>query len=378
MIAYNNTWLKNLYTRAQADEAVREGCIATDVHDAIYKAIEVKFYTPNYFVRIGLAILTLVIISFVAGLFGLIFDVSDSFGFLFGFIGICCFFAVEFLIRSKSHYNSGVDNMLVWMAAFLIWLGVYWIVENPRWYGNNPLSVSNSDTKLSFAALIIFFVLAVRFADVLLSIAATIALLCFTFYSYKHTGVLAKNTTPFFMMLVSGVIYFVTARAMKNRSLLFYRNCLRCMKIVTLFALYSAGNYYLVKELSNEMFHLGLRLQDPLPLGWFFWLWTFLLPFVYIGIGIRCKDVILIRIGIPLIAVAVLTFRYYHSILSPEMAMLLGGLILFAVSYALISYLHSAKKGFTFKLEHYAKIDPLVANVSGELMDGSKNIFLQK
>ncbi len=371
MIAYNNKWLYNRYVRKQADEALHEGCITSEAYDAIIRAKEVGFYSPNYFVRIGLAILTMVVISFMMGMLGMMFAAfSSSFAFLSIIMGIACYAAAQWLVKKSYHFHSGVDNMLLWMAACFVCSGITYELS----YNNGQWGIV-----LSLTCFAVCGVLALRFADTVLSIATVLAFFSFTFLFFnQQAGALARNATPFFMILVAASVYFIGARIANNRSSLFYRACLRCVSVVSLLALFSSGNYYLVRELSNEMFHLGLRPQDPLPLGWFFWAWTFLVPFVYIGVGIRNKNITLIRVGIPLIAVAVLTFRYYHSIMAPEMAMLLGGVILFVASYSLIKYLRTPKNGFTFKPESYLPKDPIAANVTGELFDHSKDIFLQK
>ena len=340
MIAYNNDWLYNIYVRKQADEAFNERCITQEAYDAISAVRRIGFYTPNYFVRRGFAILTLIVVSFVMGLMATMFGVfNSSFSFFVVFFGVACYIGAELLVRSRNHYNSGVDNVLIWMAAGMICGGM---TDN---FGHGALS----GIALSSICLVVCGGLALRFADVLLTIAATLAFFCVVFFCYEQAGALARNTTPFLMILVAGLIYFVSVKLASNRSFLLYRFCLRCVSILSLLAMFSSGNYYLVRELSNEMFNLGLRPQDPLPLGWFFWAWTFGVPFVYIGVGIFKKDIMLIRVGLPLIAVPILTFRYYHSIMSPETAMLLGGSVLFIVSYSLIRYLRIPRNGFAFK-----------------------------
>ena len=362
MIAYNKNWLYNRYVRSQADEALREQCIMPEMHEAIFKAKEIKFYTPNFFIRLGLALLTLVITVFVSGLLALMFSPSNSLiPFLLLFMGVACYASAELLIHSKSHYNSGVDNMLVWMAALLLCIGFCW----------NVSSASNVQCIFSMVTFFVCSVLVLRFADTLLSIAAVTALLCFLFFCCQQAGTLAQTTTPFIMMLASFALYFVSAKAARAASLLLYRNCLVCANIVALIALYGAGNYYFVREVSFEMPHYGgLRQADTLRIGWLYWAWTFLVPLIYIGIGIRVRNIILIRTGIPLIAVAVLTFRYYHSVIAPELAMLLGGALLFIVSYSLINYLREPRDGFTFQPENYTADKPNIAGmVTNEFID---------
>jgi hypothetical protein len=341
MIAYNKKGLYNMHIRKQADEALQLQYISPEERDAIFKAKEAVFYTPNFFVRIGLAILTMIIVFFVLGLFALMFGSNlNSMAFLLILVGIGCYAGAEMLISSKAHYNSGVDNMLVWMAAFLVWSGIVWQMGSGH---------SISEAGASLVAFVVCTLLWLRFADALLSILAAVALLCFFFYVYQHTGSAARVTAPFFMIAVSGVLCFVSGRAIKKESWVLYRSCWTCIYVVSLIALYAAGNYYLVRELSNELFHIGLRAEDALPMGWFFWTWTIIVPFVYIGMGIRNKNITLIRVGMPLIAVAVLTYRYYYAILAPEMALMVGGLLLLMISYSLINRLREPKGGFTFK-----------------------------
>lgn len=222
----------------------------------------------------------------------------------------------------------------------------------------------NSPVIMCFEALVITAALAVRFADSFLSICAALALILFLFFVYQHVGSLAAATTPFFMMLVSCLLYFVAANGAKRPTLLLYRTCLQCVSVVALLATYCAGNYYLVRALSGEMFHAYLNPRDTLPMGIFFWVWTFAIPFIYIGAGIRKKDILLIRVGIPLIAAAILTFRYYHAVIAPEVAMLLGGALLLAISWSLINYLRTPRMGFTFKPDTSTSDTPDIGRLS--------------
>ena len=351
MIAYNETWLYNKYLQNQAGEAVHEQCITADEYDAICKAKEVKFYTPNYFVRIGLAALTLVICSFSLGLIALISNFKSPEA-LFIFPGIVCYVIAELMIKNKAHYNSGVDNMLVWMAAIFFCFG--FMVSK---------FISDSNVMLSLVALVVCMALALRFADRLLSTAAAMALLCFVFFCNQRMGGAAKPASPFILMVVLGALYYFSARAMKMRSLLLYRGCLECVNIVALVAFYASCNYYVVSEVGNSTDNAGYKPDVALPLGWFFWIWTFLVPVIYITLGIRKRNVTVIRTGVILVAAAIMTYRYYRSIMAPETAMMLAGTILFIVSYSLINYLKEPRNGFTFKPETYVTDTPDISKV---------------
>jgi hypothetical protein len=59
------------------------------------------------------------------------------------------------------------------------------------------------------------------------------------------------------------------------------------------------------------------------------------------------KDFLVMRTGLALIAATIFTVKYYYSILPAEVEMLAAGLMLVALSYALIKYLTMPKHGYT-------------------------------
>jgi len=110
---------------------------------------------------------------------------------------------------------------------------------------------------------------------------------------------------------------------------------------------YFSCNYFVVIELTNIMFNLNLAEKDRLPLGWLFWIFTFAVPSFYIYYGIKKKDIIFIRVGLLLTAAIIFTVRYYYSIVSNEVVMTAGGIVLIVGSYGLTRYLKKPKFGFT-------------------------------
>ena len=363
MIAYNNEWLYNRHIQAQADEALASQYIDPATHKTIFEKYAVHFYTPNFFVRIGLALLTMVVVFFVTGLLGLMFrEALGSFSYFLIFIGVACYAGAEYIMRSNMHYNSGVDNMLTWLAAFATCSGIAWAL------GYSP----HIEIAQAFAVTVICLLLALRFADTFLSIAAAIALLCMVFFCFQNSGAMSYTIMPFVLIVISVALYFVAVKAMAVQGSLLYKQCLTAISIVALIGVYAAGNYYVVNELSGRRYSYGITFRPSLSFGWFFWLWTFAMPAVYIWLGIRSKNIIIIRVGLPLIAASLFTFRYYHHVLSPELAMLLGGTILFIASYMLIKYLRIPHGGFTFEPERTVSNDPdLVKILTGEVISNS-------
>ena len=131
MIAYNNEWLKNLMVRAEAAELYHDKCISKPELETIEAKFPALFYTPNFFIRVGLFILTTIILFFSFGLFALLFmDSSDgAIGGMAIFFGMLSFAGLEYIVHTKRHYRSGVDDALLWIAAILIYGGISFMAD---------------------------------------------------------------------------------------------------------------------------------------------------------------------------------------------------------------------------------------------------------
>jgi hypothetical protein len=176
------------------------------------------------------------------------------------------------------------------------------------------------------------------------AIIAFLALLSALFFIFMHAG---RMVIPFMAMGVSFGVYLSALKLEKIYTYRHYKSCLNMLQIVALVTLYLAGNYFVVREVSNEMFELDLKPGQDIPGGWLFWIFTILIPPLYIFAGIRKKDGILLRTGLFLIAGIVYTVRTYHSVAPIEVAMTFGGIILIAVAYGLTKLLTPSRRGFT-------------------------------
>ena len=336
MIAYNRTWLDNLAARDAIKDAFYANAVSAAEKEAAETIFPVGFYSPNIFIRIGLFILTVVIACFSLGLFSLIFldSIERSIGGLTIFFGLLSYGALEFFIHTKYHYRSGVDDALLWITGICIIAGI------------NLLSdISSSGNALIIFVLATYFFL--RFTDMLMSAIAGLALLAVVFFYYSPLGSTAKATTPFLLMGIAAFMYFFIKKTVHQNSNRHYRHCGTVLEITMLICFYAAANYYVVREMSNSMFNPGLKENESIPFGWLFWIFTILIPLFYILGGVQKKDAVLLRVGLIAVAAIVFTVRYYHTVLPVEIVMLLGGIILITVSYALTKWLVQPKNGFT-------------------------------
>jgi hypothetical protein len=337
MQAYKTADLYNKYVQEQASEAFRTGNIGADSYRNILKSYVSALYTPNQFIYIALSLLTIVAIVFSGLLLGLMLSASgmDSIIGLLVFFGLTNYAALELFVKEKKYYNAGVDNVLMLCSALLI---------------INALSVhdyADKDLWVSSFAAVIFLWMCIRFTDTFIAMLGYASLYVCVFLLYLKTGSIARATAPFVMMGFSFFIYVLMKRFKTKDKYMFYRFCCTLVMLLTLLTFYASANYFVVRELSNEMFDLHLAEHDPMPFGWLFWILTIVIPPAYIAYGLIKKDLIFIRTGLVLIAVTVFTVRYYYNVLPAETAMLIAGLILLTVSYALLKYLKTPRYGFT-------------------------------
>ena len=337
MIAYNNEWLGHLDIRKQTAEAFDADCLTKDELTNINNKYPVGFYTPNIFIRIGLFVLTIIILLFSLGLLALVFLSALDEGLFSGltiFFAILCYVSLEYMIRTKNHYCSGVDDGLLWGASVALFCGI---------------SLPNDLSGLTNCLIICMISLGatLRYADKLMASVANFSLVGIFFYICVELSGIAKAISPFIIMAISLAIYLAVTRSTIKKNNPYFTGCLKMIEISALISLYAAGNYYAVRELSNSMFNLNLQPGDSIPFVWLFWVFTILIPVIYVARGIQKKDAVLIRVGLILFAAIVFTVRYYHTVLPAEILMTIGGIVLLVISYGLMKWLHEPVYGFT-------------------------------
>ncbi|NEU06993.1 hypothetical protein GZH53_01600 [Flavihumibacter sp. R14] len=336
MIIYNKTWLSNLLLIREVEKQYHAGLVSDDELRNIKRAYPIGFYTPGFLARVGMFLLTVVISVFSSSFLSLVFAearIVEYYGW-FIFLGIIHYVILEKMVRVNHHYRSGVDDALLWIFAGLFAGSFYWAVE------------SSSEQYLlasGFVFLLCLF-LTIRFSDILMSLVAYLSALAFVFFAWQKTGAFGLATMPFLLMTFSGLSYVIAKRYENKDITRFYTNNFLILQVISLITFYISGNYYAVKEL-NDM--LNGTVSETIPLAWFFWLWTIFLPFIYIGLGIRNRNRVLLRSGLLLLVAAVLTFRYYYHLMPLEQALSLGGIILLGLSVWVTKYLHTPRKGFT-------------------------------
>lgn len=329
MIAYNKQQLDHREIVLEAERAFRRKLITQEELDSIKAAYPVELYTPNMYLRIGLFILTLIIGIFSYGFLCLIMlsgATEKMFGGINIFFAIGSFIVLELLVKEKKHYKSGADAALMWMCGGALIGAVVLFAE-----GTAPVTIGI----FVFAVSMWFFL---RFADQVMGWVAQLALL-FTLIEILQS---LRLTLPFVIIGVSFGMYWWLGRLVKLELFRHYKGVMSGMQALALLTLYAGGNYFIVREVNESWFGLS-----GLPMGWIFWVLTVTIPLLYLFLGLRNKDQVLLRVGLILVAAIVFTIRYYHSVAPLEVTMTVGGLIMILFAYFIIRYLKVPKHGFT-------------------------------
>jgi uncharacterized membrane protein YgcG len=338
MIIYDNQGLANLHIQQEAENAHDLGLIIDLELKNIKENYPNPFYTPTLLIRIGYFILTLFGSLFAAGLLSLLAAETHLIDLPIWpiFLGLCTYVALEFAVKHKRLFKAGIDDALLLLAAGLITGGFVWAVSN----------VHNADISICAFLLLLCLYLALRFSDTFMAIVSCLSFFGLVFFSWIKAGTIAKVTMPFVMMLFSYLLYYA-AKTVEKR-FINYTNCLIIVQVLSLLTLYVAGNYFVLQKLSNELHHLPQETNAPLPLGWFFWVWTMILPCIYLALGIRNKSILLLRTGLLLLIAAAFTLRIYYHLIPLEYAFMIAGTSLLLMALSLIKYLKTSKNTFTY------------------------------
>lgn len=340
MIIYNKEGLKNVYIQDQSEEAYHSHLITESEFKNIKEKYSTGFYTPNLFVRIGYFILTLIACLCLGLLLSLLFDAAHIIDNPLWplILGLCNYFILKFFTKNNRLFRSGIDDALLWITIGLITGSFIWAVYDRGGIG----------FILSGFVLLLSSYFTVRFADQLMGAVACLSLLALAFFSCIKLGNIGITIMPFVIMFFSFIIFYGTYRMEKNMQAINYRHCLEFVQFISLLTFYAAGNYFVVQKLSYQIYSSTIESNFAIPFGWFFWLWTVLMPLVYISLGIRKKNLLLLRTGLLLVIAAAYTFRFYYHLFPVELALVVSGVILLAVVFLVIKYLKFPKKGFTY------------------------------
>lgn len=346
--AYPPAWAQAAALRAAASRWQQRGRLTPAQQAAIEAAHPLAYYRPNNWIRVLLFGATLLGASTGLGF------VSSITGFNFNPLayGITALLAalagLELVIKNARHYRSGVDNALLYSAlaswGFLVgYLGREVL----------PDSLASPVLWLWLLPLLAALLAALgRYADPLVAASSFAVGLAGLANLLLQSG-LGRMLLPFGVMAATGGLLLALRQLPRRADFFYYRSAGLVLRVLGLAVLYLAGNYLVVRE-GNAGLLGGGGPSAQIPFAPLFYACTAGMPLVYVGLGLRRHDRLLLMLGLLALAFSVYTLRYYRSLLPPEVAATIGGLLLLAGALAALRYLRTPRHGLTAQADEAA------------------------
>ena len=334
--AYNSTWVYNLAVIKEVKRWCKHAFIEKTQLAAISEAYKSPLYHPNFTICILLFVATLLALSGVTGLFVLFFADAGEKGISTAatIYGTVSFFVLELSFTKNNHYKSGVTEALLYHACGFIIGGFAGLNDF------NPLPVL-------LACLIVFTFSAIRYLDLICTLAGVISFASILFYEFYNFGGVFQKIIPFVFIISFTPIYFFAKKLKGQSKLKLWSNNLLIVESLSLLLIYLGGNYLVVRELSISMMGLEIEEGKDIPFAFIFYTTTVIIPIVYLYTGVKNKDNVLLRISLIVLAFSVFTFKYYYSLGHAEITLTIAGAILLIVSIVLFNYLKTMRRGFS-------------------------------
>lgn len=333
---YNRTWLHHLLLTKEAKRWQQHAWISKDQFKRIVLEYPSSFYHPNLFIRLLLFIATLIALSGMTGLLGLLFANAGekALALLCILYGVGSWIFLEnVFVKNTHHYKSGVTEALLYHSIAFVIGGVAWISG-----GNLTMVLLCSIGAFGFASI--------RFIDLVSTLCGLGCLAYLLFHSLYQAGGVIQNLIPFALIFFFSGFYLFIMRG-KKKKWSEWEDCLIVVETFCLLIIYAGGNYLVVRELSVSLMGLQLQEGEDIPFAWLFYFLTMAIPLLYIYFGIKKKDIVMIRVSLVTILFAVVTFKYYFSLGHHEIALTISGIILIGGVLWLFRYLKTPRNGFT-------------------------------
>jgi hypothetical protein len=333
MIAYNKTLLENTFLVEEAIDLKKSGFIQESKLNTVKQKLETLKTSRNILVRIGFYILGSFLFSSILGFFSMFSLMNSStnyhiVGFVYFIIGIII---LEVICR-QNYFRHGLDDSFIIGSQLTFYISIYFLTY--------------STIALYFSMIMIGFVFALRYVNTISFLVSLIGVVVLTGdYLINHTDI--SSALPFVLLLIAFGFYFLHQKIKDLKPLYFYQNVMEWFFSFSLLLGYASINYFVVRTLSEDLLHADYTKSD-VPFGWIFNILMFLIPIFYVYYALQTKNRTMLYIGGLTFTLSIATFRYYHSIMPAELALILAGSLMFGAVYFIIQKIKTKATGITF------------------------------
>jgi hypothetical protein len=351
MIRYDKTLLDNTYLVEEAHELNKSGFIESEQYKSIKSGLATLKSQNNLLLKLAFFFLGYLLFFSICGMISLLG--MNSFGnentitiFLLVFSAIG-FLAKEFMSRELKYFGYGLDDAFILGGHLFLVIAVNIITEVN--YQENYLVIFITMAIVSSISYL-------RYLHVSLALLACIGFTGSLALFLIDFITIGQSILPFAMMLLAGLIYFFSNKTLKKLSSPYYYSGLKLVKGFCLILFCLAGNYLVVRELNHliayDYYHNGPSAEIPFAL--LFWAFTITIPVIYLFFSLKNKDRMMLWIGFLALCFTIFTIRMYHHVLPPEVALTIGGLVLFVFTYFAIKKTKHKETGITFKADRFS------------------------
>lgn len=337
MIAHDKSLLNNLSLLEEANSLQAGGFISKEQNTLIKKNLSGFKRHDNILVRLGFFLLGSFLYVSICGTFSLMgIDGGQTFWkicfYLFAIVG----FVGSNILANQKYYGHGLDDAFNLGALLNLGIAI-------------GITTDGYEAVIAFFMAIASFLIYLRYIHLPSALIFCLASSAVLFFGMFEFGAMGKTILPFVAMLFSAVFYFFTKKKLNNLSLNYYDKGVLLANSFCLILFYLSCNYLVVRELSVMLLGNKIHPGKDIPFAFFFYAFTIIVPIVYLTQALKTKDRIMLWLSFLAIAFSIYTIRFYHSVLPIEVALTLGGLVLFSIAYFSMKKLKDKESGLTFK-----------------------------
>lgn len=347
MIAHDKTLLENTFFLEGAKSLKQAGFVTPEQLAKAKTATPVLKTHNNILVRIGFFLLGCLLYSSIVGvlsLFGL--SLAES-----GYKVMVYFFAAiglagSELLARQNYYGYGLDDAFV--------LGFLAMVCT-------AIGISTESVTAVFVAMAVFGLsCCIRYVHALSALVCAVGIVGFFCCLVFDLEIIDALYLPFIGLVIAIAMYAFYHSIHKKPEAYFYQSSLQIVQVFSLVLGYASVNYFVVRELSVELMGIVVDAQHDIPFAAIFYLLTFAIPVFYLVYALKAKSREMLIVGILALACSVLTIWHYYSVVPVEVALLLGGIVLFGISYGCIRKLKHKESGITFERDRFSDKNALL------------------
>lgn len=339
MIVYDAKIVDNEILVNEADTLYKGGFISKEQKQFIKKELPVFRSQNNILVRIGFFLLGSFLYGSICGAISIIGMNAEN-----AYFKICCYifaavgFAGSELLAKQNFRNHGLDDAFILGAILNIGFAI-------------GITTDGYESVIAFFMALASLLMFLRYLHLLSMLVFCLSITAFLFFQMFEFGEIGKTILPFTAMIFAAICYFLTKKLINNLMKNYYYNGLLLANSFCLILFYLSCNYLVVRELSAELLGAEVKPGTDIPFAFFFYGFTFVVPIVYLVQALKTKNRIMLWISFLAIGFSIYTIRFYYAVLPIEVALTLGGLVLFAIAYFSIKKLKEKESGITFKAD---------------------------